>query len=200
MIVPITSWQLGRILIECKCGSFFLWGEAGLKSSCNAQYWIEKLNLTKHPEGGFFAPAFRASEQISRDGLPDRFAGNRAIVSSIYYLLEKGQFSTFHRLKSVEIWNFFEGDPLMIHILDPHGALIQKMLGRNFDKGESFQAAIEPGSWFAAEHQGRGEFTLVGCTVAPGFEYEDMEIASRAELQARYPQHLEIIEKLTRVQ
>ncbi|MGO9375004.1 MAG: cupin domain-containing protein, partial [Syntrophobacteraceae bacterium] len=65
MIVPITSWQLGRILIECKCGSFFLGrGEAGLKSSCNAQYWIEKLNLTKHPEGGFFAPAFRASEQI----------------------------------------------------------------------------------------------------------------------------------------
>jgi uncharacterized protein len=169
-----------------------------LKSSCNAQYWIEKLNMTEHPEGGFFAPAFRASEQISRDGLPDRFAGNRAIVSSIYYLLKKGQFSTFHRLKSVEIWSFFEGDPLTIHVLDMHGALIEKRLGRNFDTGESFQIAIEPGSWFAAEQQGPGEFTLVGCTVAPGFEWEDMEIANWAELLARYPQHREIIEKLTK--
>ncbi len=171
-----------------------------MKSIRHAQYWIEKLNLAKHPEGGFFAPAFRASEQIGRDGLPDRFAGNRAIVSSIYYLLEKGQFSTFHRLKSVEIWNFFEGDPLTIYILDPHGALIEKRLGRNVDSGESFQVAIEPGSWFAAEHCGPGEFTLVGCVVAPGFEYEDMEIAGRAHLHARYPQHAEIIERLTRAQ
>src|SRR5208337_2732297 len=134
-----------------------------------------------------FAPAFRASEQIGRDGLPDRFAGNRAIVSSIYYLLKKAQFSTFHRLKSVEIWSFFEGDPLMIYILDPHGALVEKRLGRNFDTGESFQAAIEPGNWFAAEHRGPGEFTLVGCVVAPGFEYEDMEIAARGELKVKYP-------------
>ncbi len=171
-----------------------------MKSTRHAQYWIEKLNMTKHPEGGFFAPAFRASEQISRDGLPDRFAGNRAIVSSIYYLLEKGRFSTFHRLKSFEIWNFFEGDPLTIHVLDPHGALIEKRLGPDFDAGESFQAAIEPENWFAAEHRGPGEFTLAGCTVAPGFEWEDMEIAGRAELQARYPQHAEIIERLTRAQ
>ncbi len=63
---------------------------------------------------------------------------------------------------------------------------------------ESFETAVEPGNWFAAEHRGPGEFTLVGCVVAPGFEYEDMEIASRAELLARYPQHREIIEKLTR--
>ena len=87
----------------------------------------------------------------------------------------------------------------MIYILDPHGALIEKRLGRNIDEGESFQVAIEPWSRFAAEHPSRGEFTLAGCTVAPGFEWEDMEIAGRAELQARYPQHREIIGKLTRV-
>ena len=110
---------------------------------------------------------------------------------------KRGQFSTFHRLKSVEIWNFFEGDPLTIHVIDPHGGLVEKRLGRNFDKGEAFQVAIEPGNWFAAEQRGPGEFTLVGCVVAPGFEYEDMEIAGRADLQARYPQHLEIIEKFT---
>ena len=164
----------------------------------NAGYWIEKLNLAQHPEGGCFAPVFRASEQIGSQGLPDRFTGNRPIVSSIYYLLEKGQFSAFHRLKSVEIWSFFEGDPLTIHVIDPQGGLVEKRLGRNFDMGESFQVVIEPGSWFAAEQRGPGEFTLVGCTVAPGFEYEDMEIASRDELKARYPQHKEIIERLTR--
>jgi hypothetical protein len=172
--------------------------EATKRPERNAGYWIEKLNLAQHPEGGCFAPVFRASEQIGREGLPDRFTGNRPIVSSIYYLLEKGQFSAFHRLKSVEIWSFFEGDPLTIHVLDPLGDLIEKKLGPNFNKGESFQVAIEAGNWFAAEQRGPGLFTLVGCTVAPGFEYEDMEIAERAKLLAMYPQHREIIEKLTR--
>ena len=96
------------------------------------------------------------------------------------------------------MWNFFEGDPLTIYILDPHGALIEKRLGRNIDEGESFQVAIEAGNWFAAEHQGGGEFSLAGCTVAPGFEYEDMEIVGRDELRARYPQQVEIIARLTR--
>jgi hypothetical protein len=169
-----------------------------MEAERGAQYWIEKLNLVEHPEGGFFAPAFRASDQIIGNGLPDRFNGDRAIVSCIYYLLEKGRFSVFHRLKSVEIWSFFEGDPLTIHILDPLGALIERRLGRDLDKGESFQIAIEAGNWFAAEQRGPGEFTLVGCTVAPGFEYEDMEIAGRAQLLAMYPQHLEIIQRMTR--
>jgi predicted cupin superfamily sugar epimerase len=119
-------------------------------------------------------------------------------VSSIYYLLEKGQFCAFHRLKSVEIWNFFEGDPLTIRVLDPQGGLAEKKLGRNIDLGESLQVAIDAGNWFGAEQRGPGEFTLVGCTVAPGFEYEDMEIAARVELQVRYPQHREIIKRLTR--
>jgi len=163
-----------------------------------AQYWIEKLNMTAHPEGGFFAPAFRAPEQLGNEGLPERFTGRRAMVSSIYYLLETGQFSTFHKLKSIEIWNFFEGDPIFIYVLDRNGGLTEKRLGRNVDIGESLQVAIEAGNWFAAEQQGPGEFTLVGCVVAPGFEYEDMEIAGRAELEARYPQHIQIIEKLTR--
>jgi uncharacterized protein len=163
-----------------------------------AQYWIEELNLVEHPEGGLFAPSFRAPEEILRSGLPECFAGNRAIVSSIYYLLKRGQFSVFHRLKSVEIWNYFEGDALTIHILDRQGGLIEKRLGRNFDEGECFQVVIEAGNWFAAEQRGPGDFTLVGCTVAPGFEYEDMEIGGRAELLSTYPQHRQIIERLTR--
>jgi hypothetical protein len=95
------------------------------------------------------------------------------------------------------VWNFFEGDPLTIHVLDPLGGLIEKILGPNFDEGETFQVVIEAGNWFASEQTGPGEFTLAGCTVAPGFEYEDMEIGGRADLLARYPQHRGVIEKFT---
>lgn len=172
-----------------------------MQSESRAKYWLEKLNMAGHPEGGFFAPAFRASEQLGKDGLPDRFTANRAVVSSIYYLLPKGQYSAFHRLRSFELWSFFEGDPLLIYILDRHGSLIEKKLGRNVEIGESLQVAIAAGDWFAAEHQDpAAEFTLVGCVVAPGFEYEDFEIARRAELLGKYPQHQEIIQRLTREQ
>ena len=169
-----------------------------MQSEHNASYWIEKLNLVEHTEGGFFAPVFRAPEYIDSHGLPARFKGNRTIVSSIYYLLQRGQFSAFHRLKSFEIWSFLGGDPLVIYILNPFGGLTEKRLGPNFDRGESFLAAIEPGNWFAAEQRGPAEFTLLGCMVAPGFEYEDMEIAGRDRLLAKYPEHREIIERLAR--
>jgi uncharacterized protein len=96
------------------------------------------------------------------------------------------------------VWNFFERDPLTIYIFDPHGALIEKRLGRHTDEGESCQVAIAAGSWFPAEQRSPGEFTLAGCTVAPGLEWEDIEIAGRDELKARYPQHVEIIARLTR--
>jgi hypothetical protein len=96
--------------------------------------------------------------------------------------------------------SFFEGGPLTVHVLEPLGGLTEKKLGRNFDKGESFHVPIEAGNWFAAEQRGPREFTLVGRTVAPGFEYEDMEIGGWAQLPAMYPQHLEIIETSTRAE
>ncbi len=169
-----------------------------MQSKRSAGYWIEKLNLAEHPEGGYFAPAFRASEQIGMEGLPDRFAGHRAIISTMYYLLENNGFSAFHRLKPFEIWHFYEGNPLTIYIIEPDGTLIERRLGPDFENGESYQVAVEPGVWFAAQSRGPAEFTLVGCTVAPGFEYQDMEIAARAELLAQFPEHRDIIKKLTR--
>lgn len=164
----------------------------------SARYWIEKLGLARHPEGGYFAPAIRSGEKVARKCLPDRFSGERAFVSSGYYLLEKGDFSAFHRLKSMEIWHFFAGSPLTISILEKDGRLRQKKLGANAEKGESFQAAIEPGRWFGACVDGPEGFSLVGCTVAPGFEYEDFELAVREELLERYPAQRAIIGKLTR--
>lgn len=187
------SWTESRILQQSRVRLFFYGWPVH-----DAAYWIDKLDMVEHPEGGCFAPVFRSREKLGKEYLPDRFPGDRSTVSSIYYLLKKDRFSAFHRLKSVEIWNFFEGGPLTIHVLDPLGVLTEKRLGPNFEDGESFQVVIEAGNWFAAEQKGPGEFTLVGCTVAPGFEYEDMEIGGKAELLAEYPQHQEIIERFTR--
>jgi uncharacterized protein len=177
-----------------ECGYSFI----GTSMQNYPDYWIEKFELTEHPEGGYFAPAYRSGEQLKRECLPNRFPGDRATVSSIYYLLKKGQFSAFHRLKSVEIWNFYEGSPLVLHVLDEGGNLLLRKLGRNIENGEFPQTVVEPGSWFGAAIDGPGEFCLVGCTVVPGFDYEDFEIADRKELLARYPHHREIIERLTR--
>ncbi|MHC1727200.1 MAG: cupin domain-containing protein [Syntrophobacteraceae bacterium] len=164
----------------------------------DAQAWIEKLHLTEHPEGGYFAPAYRSTELLKKGCLPDRFTGNRVALSSIYYLLKREQFSTFHRLKSFEQWNFYAGSTLTVTILEPGGSLVEKKLGRDLEKGESLQIVVEPGCWFGARLCGAGEFALVGCTVVPGFEWEDMEFADPAELNRQYPGHREIIKRMTR--
>jgi hypothetical protein len=166
----------------------------------NAEYWIEKLNMAEHPEGGYFASAYRSPEQVRRDCLPSRFPGDRPAVSCIYYLLKKEQFSAFHRLKSVEIWNFYTGSSLILHILDGQGNLLERKLGINIGEGELPQTVIEPGCWFGAIIDGPQEFSLIGCTVVPGFDYEDFEIAGRKDLVACYPRHRAIIERLTRVE
>ena len=165
----------------------------------DTRYWIDKLDMAEHPEGGYFAPAYRSREQIRRECLPDRFPGDRSSVSCIYYLLEKDGFSAFHRLKSVEIWNFYAGSPLILHILDEYGDLQNRRLGRNIWEGELLQTVIEPGCWFGAIPEGPEEFSLIGCTVVPGFDYDDFEIASRKNLVECYPRHREIIERLTRI-
>lgn len=164
----------------------------------DAEYWISKLGLTEHPEGGYFAPAYRSSELLVKECLPPRFPGARPVVSSIYYLLAGDQFSAFHRIKSVEIWQFCSGSPLLLHILDKEGNLSEKKVGKDPERGESFQSAVEPGCWFGAKVSNPENFSLVNCIVAPGFDFEDFELARREELISLYPRHREIIEKLTR--
>ncbi len=164
----------------------------------SARYWIETLGLAEHPEGGRFAPAYRSPEIVRKGSLPRRFPGDRPVVSSIFYLLEKGQFSAFHRIKSVEIWNFCAGGPLDLHVLEPDGNLIEKKLGEDPEEDRLFQAVVEPGCWFAAEISGGADYSLVSCTVVPGFDYQDFELAARDRLVELYPQHREIIGRLTR--
>ncbi len=164
----------------------------------DAHYWINHLNLLPHPEGGYYKEVYRSGEEINKESLPDRFQGTRAFSTSIYFLLEKGDFSAFHRIKSDEVWHFYDGAPISIYVIDNEGALTIHKLGLSPDKGITPQLTIPANHWFASEST--GNFSLVGCTVAPGFDFIDFEMADRNSLINLYTEHREIIEKYTALQ
>lgn len=165
----------------------------------SAQYWIDTLRLTRHVEGGAFREVYRSALKIPRQALPDSFSGERHCMTSIYFLLTHDQFSAFHRIRSDETWHFYEGDPLLIHEIRENGQLINHLLGRHPEKGESFQCTIMAGSWFGSQVTPGGSYALSGCTVAPGFEFADFELADRETLCRQYPGHEKLITALTRV-
>jgi predicted cupin superfamily sugar epimerase len=111
--------------------------------------------------------------------------------------LEYGQFSAFHQIASDEGWHFYDGDPLTVYEIQLDGKLIIHKLGRNLDAGESFQCMIKAGSWFGSRCETQEGFSLVGCTVAPGFDFADFSLADRQELSRQFPQHSTLIESLT---
>lgn len=164
-----------------------------------AKYWREKLKLDKHPEGGWFKQVYKSDEIIKREHLPERYSGARHTGTSIYFLITDKEFSAFHRIKSDEIWHFYEGSTITIHIINPEGVYSAIKLGNNFENGEVFQYTIPHGFWFAATVDEADSFALIGCTVSPGFDYDDFEIGKRKELVKLYPAYLKIIEKLTRL-
>ena len=148
--------------------------------------------MKPHPEGGYYKEVFRSKEGISQKSLPDRFAGDRSFLTSIYFLLEKGLFSAFHRIQSDALWYFHKGDDLFVHVILPDGTYQCIELGKDKD----LQCAVPAGAWFASET--RGEFSLVSCAVAPGFDFEDFELANKNELISIYPQHQPLIEQFCR--
>ena len=164
----------------------------------DAQYWIQELKLTPHPEGGYFRQTYRADLVIGKDALPSPFTGPRAVSTAIYFLLDGENFSAFHRIRSDELWHFYAGSSIAIYIIDQLGAGSRILLGSNPDAGEVFQSAVKAGCWFASWVQDPKAFALVGCTVAPGFDFEDFEVAKRPELTRLFPQHAKLIEQLTR--
>lgn len=164
----------------------------------NAMYWIEKLQLEPHPEGGYFRQTYRSEMVIAREALPAGFGGARAASTAIYFLLEGQNVSTFHRLRSDEVWHFYAGEPLIVHGIDPAGKYFQILLGRDQDSGQVLQGVVRAGCWFASHVANWKSFALVGCTVAPGFDFAEFEMGKREELVRAYPQHRELIERLTR--
>ena len=162
------------------------------------RYYIDKLMMNKHPEGGYYNELYRSGEIFEADILPGRYSGDRAFSTSIYFLLPGNEVSTFHRLSSDEIWHFYDGALVTIYIIDEKGDLEKIVMGNNLDKGEVLQAVIRKNSWFGAEVNDPRSFSLVGCTVAPGFDFSDFELGKREELIKLFPQHSDIIKKLTR--
>lgn len=161
----------------------------------NAADIIRTLALLPHPEGGWYREMYRSEETVPAAGLPARYAAPRAIATSIYFLLEAGQFSAFHRLRSDEIWFHLAGGDLTVWQIDEAGALHEAAIGPD---AKAWQLTIPRGRWFAARPSDGAPFTLIGCTVAPGFDFADFELARRGDLTARFPAHRSLIEQLTR--
>jgi predicted cupin superfamily sugar epimerase len=164
----------------------------------SAQYWIAKLSLQPHPEGGFYAETYRSSLVLRREALPPPFGEARSASTAIYFLLEGIDFSAFHRLRSDEMWHFHTGGTLIVHVIDPEGAATEIKLGNDPESGEAFQAVVQAGHCFGSCLKDPHSFALVGCTVAPGFDFADFEWGKRTELVKTYPQHRELILRLTR--
>lgn len=165
-----------------------------------AEYWIKSLNLIAHPEGGYFGEVYRSSETVAGNALPARFKGERSLATGIYFLIKKNRFSALHRLKADEIWHFYTGSPLEISMIMPDGNLKHHHMGADFTTGQHFQVVVPAGCWFGASVMDTHPeaFALVGCTVAPGFDYTDFELGNRQLLLAEYPQHQQTILQLTR--
>ena len=164
----------------------------------NAQYWIDRLSLSPHPEGGYYRVTYQSVLTIVQDALPSAFHGNRSASTAIYFLLAQKDFSAFHRIASDELWHFYAGSALVVYVIDPEGNYSELHLGDVFEAGEVFQAVVKAGCWFASRLKNPAGFALVGCTVAPGFDFADFEMAKRSDLVATYPKHRKLIEELTR--
>ena len=166
----------------------------------DADYYIEKLGMTSHPEGGYFKESFRSATMLPASALPSQFGGDRSAATAIYFLLKAGFPSHFHRIRSDEIWHFYAGDPVEVFGIHPDGRLQIWLLGPPEIEGAVFQAVVPAEVWFGSAVLARkSNFSLCGCTVAPGFDFSDYELAERAALTAAFPQHAAMIARLTRL-
>jgi hypothetical protein len=153
----------------------------------SAKYWIEKLQLQKHPEGGWFKETYRSEEVIPAVALPTGFSGNRSFSTSIYYLLEGDDFSSFHRIKSDEIWHYYMGNSAVEILTIENGKVRKLFCGNRPDENQHLQVVVPKNTWFAAQLVNNKGFALVGCTVSPGFYFEDFEMANQ-ELIGQNPE------------
>lgn len=163
----------------------------------DADYWIEKLNLELHPEGGYFREVYRSDENIAMNALSNRYNGNRSFSTSIYFLLKGKQISRFHRIKSDETWHFYQGTTLKLFVLGKDGTLTTRLLGNNFEEGENLQFTIPRNNWFGGKVVDKNSFSLLGCTIAPGFHFDDFELGEKQKLMEKFPNHVNLIEELT---
>jgi predicted cupin superfamily sugar epimerase len=163
----------------------------------DAAFYIKHLGLQPHPEGGYYKETYRSEGVVPATALKD-FPGERNYSTAIYYLLEHGDFSAFHKIKSDECWHYYAGDTLLIHVLynDKNYWCIQ--LGAAIDKDELLQFVVPANTWFAAECGANSQFVVSGCTAAPGFDFSDFEMADKVNLLSAFPDQKELIDRLCR--
>jgi uncharacterized protein len=174
-----------------------------LPSRPTAHDIIDRLGLTPHPEGGYYRETHRDAARVARlaPGCTALEQAPRAASTGIYYLLCDGAYSAWHRIDADEMWHFYAGGPVDIHMLDETGQLSTCRLGNALvHVGACFQVVVPAGYWFAAECARASAvdepFALVGCTVAPGFEFSAFELADAPALVARYPSHAGLLARL----
>ncbi len=154
----------------------------------DATYWINRLDLQPHPEGGFYKEVYRSVDMTSH---PEH-SKERNLATSIYFLLEGENISHFHELSSDELWYYHDGNGANIHVFDK-GQYLSYELSKA-SKGQ-LQVLLPAHSEFAAEVIGQDGYVLMGCVVTPGFDFEDFKMLKKAEMLEKYPEHGQLIER-----
>lgn len=150
---------------------------------------INLLDLKPHPEGGFYKETYRSSELCLNE--------TRSLKTVIYFLLRSEDVSHFHRIKSDEMWYYHAGSPLIVHSIDEQGNYKEQKLGINFSEDEIPQYLVPKNVIFGSSVLEKDSYSLVSCSVSPGFDFEDFELFKQADLLDQFPLHQEIISKLT---
>lgn len=159
---------------------------------------IELLDLKPLPqEGGYYCETYRSREHVRSEALHDRYGSRRHHATAIYYLLTADTFSALHRVKSDEIFHFYTGDPVEMFQIAPDGSGETMVIGADLAAGMRPQVIVPNGVWQGSRLLPGGSFALMGCTVAPGFEFTDYEHGDRAKLIEEYPQFKKQILELT---
>ena len=164
-----------------------------------AEFWIEKLNLSPHPEGGFYRETYRSGESYAFTET-SLFKSPRSYATAIYYLLRDTGCSKLHKINSDELWFFHAGDPLTVHVFPEAGDPFSLIFGNSPEDNQVLQALVPAGAWFGScldDDTAAYHYALVSCVVAPGFEFSDFAFADRDSLQQKFPLHADIIQRLT---
>lgn len=163
----------------------------------NKEYWIKNLDLLPHPEGGYYKETYRSELSINLETIEENRKGFRSLCTGIYFLLDKGNFSAFHRIKSDELWHFYAGDLITIHMIDQQGNYFAQDVGNNIEDGQVLQYLVPANTWFASEIKGDRSYALVGCTVSYGFDFNDFEMANKSLIE-EFVEHSEVLRRLIR--
>ena len=159
---------------------------------------IKQLGLLPHPEGGFYKDSHRSNLTIAEGCLPEGYSGSRNVSTAIYFLLTSGNFSAFHRIRQDEVWHFYKGAPISLHVITKNGIYENHIIGPELALGQVPQYVVQGGDWFASEVSQKDSYSLAGCTVSPGFDFADFEMAQKDDLMNQFPDFKRIISRLCR--